>query len=55
MAPRKYGQAMVHTMEHSPEYYQQMEHDLNVLEFTQRVYGKGSENMLSLVKNFWYQ
>jgi len=46
---------MVHTAEHSPEYYQQMEDDLNVLELTQRVYGRGSENMLSLVKNFWYQ
>ncbi|KAL9027313.1 MAG: hypothetical protein Q9196_004144 [Gyalolechia fulgens] len=32
-----------------------MEDDLDVLEFTQRVYGRGSENMLSLVKNFWYQ
>ncbi|KAL8626093.1 hypothetical protein Q9189_008226 [Teloschistes chrysophthalmus] len=46
---------MVHSMEHSPEYYQQMEDDLDVLKFTQRVYGKGSENMLNLVKNFWYQ
>ena len=46
---------MAHTIEHSPEYYQQMEDDLNVLELTQRVYGKGSEYMLSLVKNFWYQ
>ena len=32
-----------------------MEDDLNVLEFTQRVYGTGSENLLSLVKNFWYR
>ncbi|KAL8800746.1 MAG: hypothetical protein Q9182_004951 [Xanthomendoza sp. 2 TL-2023] len=55
MAPRKYGEAIVHTMEHSPEYYQQMEDNLDVLEFTQRVYGRGSDNMLSLVKNFWYQ
>ena len=42
-------------MEHFPEYYQQLEEDLNVLELTQRVYGTGSENMLSLVKRFWYQ
>ncbi|KAL8626100.1 hypothetical protein Q9189_008220 [Teloschistes chrysophthalmus] len=55
MASRSYSQAMVHSMEHSPEYYQQMEDDLDVLKFTQRVYGKGSENMLNLVKNFWYQ
>ncbi|KAI4221929.1 MAG: hypothetical protein L6R40_008609 [Gallowayella cf. fulva] len=55
MAPRKYGHATVHTLEHSPEYYRQMEGDLNVLEFTQRVYGRGSENLLSLVKNFWYR
>ena len=40
---------------HGPEYYQQIEEDFNVLELTQRVYGKGSESMLSLVKNFWYQ
>ncbi|KAL9582090.1 MAG: hypothetical protein Q9212_003502 [Teloschistes hypoglaucus] len=46
---------MVHSMEHFPEYYQQMEDDLDVLKFTQRVYGKGRENMLNLVKNFWYQ
>ena len=32
-----------------------MEDDLNVVELTQRVYGKGSEYMLSLVKSFWYQ
>ena len=55
MAPRKYGEAMAQTTEHCPEYYQQMEEDFNVLELTQRVYGKGSESMLSLVKNFWYQ
>ncbi|KAI4213155.1 MAG: hypothetical protein L6R36_009463 [Xanthoria steineri] len=55
MVPRKYGHATVHTLEHSPEYYRQMEDDLNVLEFTQRVYGRGSENLLSLVKNFWYR
>ena len=55
MAPRNYDEAMVHNIEHSPEYYQQMEDDLNVLEFTQRVYGRGSENLLTLVKNFWYQ
>lgn len=46
---------MAQTTEHSLEYYQRMEDDLNVLELTQRVYGKGSENMLGLVKNFWYQ
>ncbi|KAL8801176.1 MAG: hypothetical protein Q9200_007023, partial [Gallowayella weberi] len=55
MAPRKYGGAVAHPTEHSPEYYQQMEDDLNVRELTQRVYGRGSENMFSLVKKFWYQ
>ena len=40
---------------HGPEHYLQMEENFNVLELTQRVYGKGSESMLSLVKNFWYQ
>ena len=46
---------MAHAMDHSPEYYQQMEEDFNMLEFTQRVYEAGSENMLSLVKRFWCQ
>lgn len=46
---------MVQTTEHSAEYYQQMEEDFDVLELTQRVYGKGSENMLSLLKSFWYK
>lgn len=55
MAPRKYGEAVAHTIEHSAEYYQQMEDNLNILELTQRVYKVGSENMLSLVKKFWYQ
>lgn len=55
MAPRKHGEAMAQTTEHCAEYYQQVEEDLNVLELTQRVYGKGSESMLSLVKRFWYQ
>ena len=55
MAPRKYGEIMAHTIEHCPEYYQQLEDDLNVLELTQRVYKAGSENMLGLVKKFWYQ
>ena len=45
---------MAHSTEHSPEYYLQMEDDLNVLEFTQRVYGKGSEYMLSLVKSVYH-
>ncbi|KAL8738937.1 MAG: hypothetical protein Q9181_000349 [Wetmoreana brouardii] len=53
MACRQQDQAMVPAMEHSQEYYQQMEGDLNIVEFTQRVYGNGSENMLSLVKNSW--
>ena len=52
---RKYGEAILHNTEHAPEYYQQMEDDFDVLQFTQRVYGKGSENLLSLVKKFWYQ
>lgn len=55
MAPRKYGEAMAHTTEHSPEYYQQMEEDFNVLEFTQKVYEEDTEGMLSLVKRFWYE
>jgi len=55
MAPRQYGAAAAYNMEHSAEYYQQLEEDLNVLELTQRVYGKGSESMLCLVKKFWYQ
>jgi len=55
MASRKYGEAIIHIAKHSPEYYQQMEDNLNVLKLTQRVYGRGSENMLSLIKNFWYQ
>lgn len=55
MAPPQYSAATAHPMEHSAEYYQQLEEDLNVLELTQRVYGKGSESMLTLVKNFWYQ
>ena len=55
MAPPQYGEAMSHNIEHAPEYYQQMEDDFDVLEFTQRVYGKSSENLLSLVKKFWYQ
>ena len=46
---------MAQTTEHCPEYYQQVEEDFNVVELTQRVYGKGSESMLGLVKNFWYQ
>jgi hypothetical protein len=52
MAPRKHGEAMAHTIEHCPEYYQQLEDDSNVLELTQRVYKVGSENMLGLVKKF---
>ena len=52
---RKYGEAILHNTEHAPEYYQHMEDDFDVLQFTQRVYGKGSENLLSLVKKFWYQ
>lgn len=52
MAPREFGPAMAHATDHSREYYQQMEEDFNVLEFTQRVYEAGSENMLSLVKRF---
>ena len=55
MAPRKYGQARAHNTDHSSEHYQQLENNLNVLELTQRVYKAGSENMLNLVKNFWYQ
>lgn len=46
---------MAHPTEHSAEYYQQLEDDLNVLELTQRVYKRGSEDMLSLIKRFWYQ
>ena len=46
---------MAHIIEHCPEYYQQLEDDLNVLELTQRVYKVGSENILGLVKKFWYQ
>ena len=55
MAPQQHGEAGAHTIEHSPEYYQQLEDDMNILELTQRVYGKGSEDMLSLVKKFWYR
>ncbi|CAF9942110.1 MAG: hypothetical protein HETSPECPRED_005169 [Heterodermia speciosa] len=55
MAPQNDGQAITQSTEHSPEYYQQMKKSLNVLELTQRVYRKGSENMLSLVRRFWYQ
>ena len=55
MASQKYGEAMAHTMKHSLEYYQQLEDGLNILELTQRVYQPGSENLLSLVKKFWYQ
>ena len=55
MAPRQDSDAMAHTIEHCPEYYQQLEDNLNVLELTQRVYKVGSENVLGLVKKFWYQ
>ena len=55
MAPPQYGEAVVHTIEHCPEYYRQLEDGLNVLELTQRVYKVGSENILGLVKKFWYQ
>ncbi len=55
MAPRQSNVVTTNTTEHSAEYYQQLEEGLNVLELTQRVYGKGSESMLTLVKNFWYQ
>ncbi|KAL9583967.1 MAG: hypothetical protein Q9203_004863 [Teloschistes exilis] len=50
MAPQKTDEAMAHTMQHSPEYYLQIEDNLNVLELTRRVYRRGIENMLSLVK-----
>ena len=53
MAPQKDGETMAHAMEHSSEYYQQMKDDLNVLEITQRVYRRGNENILDLVKKFW--
>ena len=43
---------MAHTIKHCPEYYQQLEDNLNMLELTQRVYKVGSENMLGLVKKF---
>ena len=46
---------MVYITNHSPEYYQQLEDGLYVLEFTQRVYGEGSESLFSLLKSFWYQ
>ncbi|KAL8639652.1 MAG: hypothetical protein Q9228_003332, partial [Teloschistes exilis] len=55
MAPQKSDEAMAHTMQHSPEYYLQIEDNLNVLELTRTVYRSGSENMLNLVKKFWYQ
>jgi len=55
MAPRKHGQAIAHTTGHSPEYYQQLEADLNILELTQRVYKDKSEDLLSTVKDFWYE
>ncbi len=55
MALRQYGDAMAHTIEHCPEYYQQLEDALNMLEVTQQVYEVGSENMLGLIKKFWYQ
>ncbi|KAL8637876.1 MAG: hypothetical protein Q9228_004900, partial [Teloschistes exilis] len=48
MAPQKTDEAMAHTMQHSPEYYLQIEDNLNVLELTRRVYRRGIENMLSL-------
>ncbi|KAL9585387.1 MAG: hypothetical protein Q9203_004262, partial [Teloschistes exilis] len=54
MAPQKSDEAMAHTMQHSPEYYLQIEDNLNVLELTRTVYRSGSENMLNLVKKFWY-
>jgi len=43
---------MAHTMGHFPEYYQQLEANLNVLELTQRVYKDKSEDLLSTVKDF---
>ena len=54
MAPRQHGETMAHIIEHCPEYYQQLEDDLNVLKLTQRVYKVGSENTLGLVKKVWY-
>ena len=55
MTSRENVAIMPHDTDHSPEHYQQMEVNMNVRELTQRVYGKGSENMLSLIKNFWYR
>lgn len=55
MSPPECGEAVARPVEHSSEYYRQSEDDMNVLELTQRVYGKGSESMLGLVKKFWCQ
>lgn len=53
MAPRRYGEAMEHTREHSAEYYKQMEKELDVLTLTQRVYADSSEDLQSWIKNLW--
>ncbi len=47
MAPRRYGEAMEHTREHSAEYYKQIEKELDVLTLTQRVYADSSEDLQS--------
>ncbi|MCJ1275146.1 hypothetical protein MMC21_002946 [Puttea exsequens] len=46
---------MASTIGYCPEYYQQLEDNLNVLGITQRVYKVGSEDILGLVNKFWYQ
>ena len=55
MAPQKHGEAISNTTEHSPEYYQQLEDDMDVKALTQRVYQPKSEDLFSLVKRFWYR
>jgi hypothetical protein len=55
MAPQRHVEAMEHMMEHSAEYYKQMEAELDVLTLTQRVYKASSEDLQSWVKNLWYR
>lgn len=55
MAPRRHGKAIEQTMEHSAEYYKEMEAGLDVLTLTQRVYKASTEDLQSWIKNLWDQ
>ena len=55
MAPRRHGKAAEIMMEHSADYYKNMEAGLDILSLTQRVYQPSTEDLQSWIKDLWDQ